>query len=99
LAAYLARGADVMDCVCLYGDVGAGKSVFSRAFIRAFTDDPDLPVPSPTYLLQNTYDNAKGAIVHHFDLYRLAGPSELGRLELDDALSSGICLFEWAERL
>ncbi len=37
--------------------------------------------------------------MHHFDLYRLAGPSELGRLELDHALSSGICLFEWAERL
>ena len=32
LAAYLARGADVKDCVCLYGDVGAGKSVF-RYFI------------------------------------------------------------------
>jgi tRNA A37 threonylcarbamoyladenosine biosynthesis protein TsaE len=37
--------------------------------------------------------------VHHFDLYRLAGPAELGRLQLEDAFKSGICLFEWAERL
>lgn len=40
------------DCYCLYGDVGAGKSVFSRAFIRHAAQDDGLPVPSPTFLLQ-----------------------------------------------
>ncbi|CAL8461935.1 g1466 [Coccomyxa elongata] len=76
-----------------------GKSVFSRAFIRAIADDQDLPVPSPTYLLQNTYEEHDGPLVHHFDLYRLSGPAELGRLQLEDAFNSGICLIEWAERL
>ncbi len=40
-----------------------------------------------------------GPLVHHFDLYRLSGPAELGRLQLEDAFNSGICLIEWAERL
>lgn len=40
------------DVYCLYGEVGAGKSVFSRAFIRTAARDPSLTVPSPTYLLQ-----------------------------------------------
>lgn len=40
-----------------------------------------------------------GPPVHHFDLYRLSGQSVLGRLEMDTALSSGVCLIEWPERL
>ncbi len=45
-------GLQAGDVYCLHGDVGAGKSVFSRAFIRAAAGDPLLNVPSPTYLLQ-----------------------------------------------
>ena len=37
--------------------------------------------------------------MHHLDLYRLAGPSDLGRLNLEETFASGICLIEWAERL
>ena len=50
LASHLAAELQPGDCYCLYGDVGAGKSVFSRAFIRAAAEDPELPVPSPTYV-------------------------------------------------
>lgn len=46
------------DVLLLYGDVGAGKSAFSRAFIRAAAGDDELPVPSPTFLLHNVYDEA-----------------------------------------
>lgn len=54
LAALLVRslGMQAGDVYCLHGDVGAGKSVFSRAYIRAAAGDPLLNVPSPTYLLQ-----------------------------------------------
>ncbi|CAK0784941.1 hypothetical protein CVIRNUC_008146 [Coccomyxa viridis] len=99
LAVILAGDARVGDCVCLHGEVGAGKSVFSRAFIRARAQDDDLSVPSPTYLLQNTYDQLEGPPVHHFDLYRLSGQDDLGRLDFGSALSTGICLIEWPERL
>ena len=37
--------------------------------------------------------------MHHLDLYRLSGPSDLGRLNLVETFTSGICLVEWAERL
>lgn len=37
--------------------------------------------------------------MHHFDLYRLAGPNDMGRLGMDEAFDSGVCLIEWAERL
>ena len=40
-----------------------------------------------------------GPPVHHFDLYRLSGQDEIGRLDFGSALSTGICLIEWPERL
>ena len=99
LASQLASELLPGDCYCLYGDVGAGKSAFSRAFVRAAAGDPGLPVPSPTYLLQNTYETHGQPPVHHFDLYRLSGERELQRLELRRAMAGAVCLFEWAERL
>lgn len=53
-----AADARAEDVICLHGDVGMGKSVFSRAFIRAVARDPYLEVPSPTYLLQQIYGGA-----------------------------------------
>ncbi|MBU0834159.1 MAG: tRNA (adenosine(37)-N6)-threonylcarbamoyltransferase complex ATPase subunit type 1 TsaE [Alphaproteobacteria bacterium] len=83
----------VGDCVALDGDLGAGKSSLSRAFIRALADDPDLEVPSPTFTLVQNYDLS--IPVAHFDLYRLSDPSELDELGLEEALADGICLVEW----
>ncbi|WIA44440.1 hypothetical protein OEZ86_007195 [Tetradesmus obliquus] len=76
------------DCYCLFGSVGAGKSVFSRAFIRAAAQDPTLPVPSPTYLLQLIYEEQEGPPIHHFDLYRLDSQQDMSRLDLAASFSS-----------
>ncbi|OCO99562.1 MULTISPECIES: tRNA (adenosine(37)-N6)-threonylcarbamoyltransferase complex ATPase subunit type 1 TsaE [unclassified Ensifer] len=84
------------DCVALSGDLGAGKSTFARAFLRALADDDGLEVPSPTFTLVQTYELR--IPVAHFDLYRLADSSELDELGFDEALSQGICLVEWPER-
>lgn len=43
------------DVIFLQGDLGAGKSVFARGFVRGAVGNWDLDVPSPTYLLSNTY--------------------------------------------
>ena len=102
IARLLAADARAGDVICLHGDVGMGKSVFSRAYVRAVARDPNLEVPSPTYLLQQVYDNhdpSFGPPVHHFDLYRLAGPSEMSKLGLDDSFANAASLLEWAERL
>ena len=57
LAALLSSGRRRGDVLLLYGDVGAGKSAFARAFIRHAARDDELPVPSPTFLLHNVYDD------------------------------------------
>ena len=92
VAAALAAG----DVVALSGDLGAGKTTFARALIRALADDPALEVPSPTFTLVQTYGGRLP--VAHFDLYRLASAGELDELGLDEALGEGAVLIEWPER-
>lgn len=92
--AHLVRSGDV---VLLSGPLGAGKSVFARAFLRALCEDPYLDVPSPTFTLVQHYEAPVGPVAH-FDLWRLNGPEALEELGWDDALS-GIVLVEWPERL
>lgn len=84
--------------IFLEGDLGAGKSIFARALIRSLTGDPDLTVPSPTFTLLQQYETSDFPI-WHYDLYRLKDTSELDELSWDDALSEGIVLIEWPERL
>ncbi|GLC34765.1 hypothetical protein PLESTM_000237700 [Pleodorina starrii] len=99
LAALFASHIRPGDCYCLFGAVGAGKSVFSRAFIRAVAEDDFLPVPSPTFLLQNTYDEHQGPPIHHFDFYRLTSVQDFNRLDIAGSLTRAVCLMEWPERL
>ena len=105
LAAYFASssGLDAGDCYLLFGPVGAGKSHFSREFIRYAMDDAELEVPSPTFLLHNEYRNEQGGgvDVHHYDLYRIqeVNEAEYVRLDLDRSFESGVSLIEWPERL
>lgn len=84
--------------VCLSGDLGAGKSVFARAFIRFMAEDADLNVPSPTFTLVQGYDTPRGR-VDHYDLYRLEDAQEIEELGWDDSVADGIVLVEWPQRL
>ena len=85
--------------ILLDGPVGAGKTHFARAFIRARQGDAAEDVPSPTFTLVQTYDDPMGAEIWHADLYRLTDPSELAELGLEEALQDAICLIEWPDRL
>ena len=97
LAAEAAAVARAGDAILLCGPLGAGKSVFARAFLRAAAGDPVLEVPSPSFTLVQSYDTRLG-MVHHFDLWRLSGPADLIELGWDSA-REGVVLVEWAERL
>lgn len=96
LARTLATIAKPRDVILLYGDLGMGKTVFSRAFVQSLTS-PGEDVPSPTFTLVQLYDTDKGTI-WHFDLYRLKQPDEVYELGFEEALSDGISLIEWPER-
>ena len=84
--------------ICLYGTLGAGKSVFSRAFIQKTLKKPDLNVPSPTFTLVQIYESSFRPI-YHYDLYRLEDPEEIYELGWEDSLAEGITLVEWPEKL
>jgi len=84
------------DVITLRGGLGAGKTTFARALIRALADDPRLEVPSPTFTLVQTYGGR--IAVAHFDLYRLSDASELDEIGFDDAVAEGAALVEWPER-
>ena len=80
--------------ILLHGELGAGKSTFARALIRAAGHDGT--IPSPTYTLVEPYNLSRGNI-YHVDLYRVSDEEELRYLgwnELDD----GCRLVEWPER-
>jgi tRNA threonylcarbamoyl adenosine modification protein YjeE len=85
------------DTLSLAGDLGAGKTTFARALVRALLDDDAAEVPSPTFSIVQTYDTLQLAIAH-LDLYRLASEDELDELGIEDMRSHGALVVEWAER-
>jgi len=97
-AVRLADGVKAGDVVLLRGPLGSGKTVLARALIRALAADSHLDVPSPTFTLVQTYETPRGA-VWHFDLYRLEDTDEVYEVGWEEALSGGIVLVEWPERL
>jgi tRNA threonylcarbamoyl adenosine modification protein YjeE len=64
------------DVVSLSGDLGTGKTTFSRALIRHLADDDTLEVPSPTFTLLQTYELPRFPLLHA-DFYRVTDASEL----------------------
>lgn len=96
-AARLAAKSKKGDVLLLSGPLGAGKTSFARAFIRAVAKNPALQIPSPSFTLLQSYETAS-ATIFHYDLWRLTGPEALEELGWDEA-QEGIVLVEWPDRL
>lgn len=82
------------DVVCLVGDLGAGKTTFTKGIALALNSVYE-PV-SPTFNIVNEY---MGDItIYHFDLYRLLSTDDLYSIDIDSYLfSDGICVIEWPQ--
>ena len=97
IAHQIAQIADIGDVIALHGDLGVGKSVFSRAFVRALTSE-DEEVPSPTFTLVQMYDADLGDL-YHFDMYRLESPDDCLELGIEEAFADGVSLIEWPSKM
>lgn len=85
------------EVVVLNGDLGAGKTTFTKALCKALKVKEN--VTSPTFTLMNIYTSGRLPL-YHFDMYRLEDESEAQELGLNDFFySNGVCMIEWAENI
>ena len=85
------RGGDV---VLLNGDMGAGKTVFTKGVAKGLGIEEE--VTSPTYAYMNDYDGR----LFHYDCYRIESVEQAERLGLGDYFDmGGICIVEWAQNI
>jgi tRNA threonylcarbamoyladenosine biosynthesis protein TsaE len=94
LGSHLGKGA----FVALFGDLGGGKTCFTRGIVTAAAPESVHLVASPTFAIMNEYPGP--VPVYHFDFYRLVSGHEISELGFDDYFQGdGICIAEWSERL
>jgi tRNA threonylcarbamoyladenosine biosynthesis protein TsaE len=92
----LGRVAEPGDLVCLWGDLGAGKTQVAKGIARGL--DIDATVNSPTFILMNEY--AGRLPLFHVDLYRLADAADaLAGGVIDDRQIDGVTVVEWPDRM
>ena len=96
IAEKFAKTLNAGDIVLLDGDLGAGKTVFSKGIVSALSNGKEIAV-SPTFVLLNIYKTTPP--VYHFDLYRIGDISELDAIGAEEYFfGQGISLVEWPSR-
>ncbi len=92
LAKDLARELKGNEVIFLIGDLGAGKTTFTRFLVEALNPKGEVNVTSPTFAVMNVYPTERGE-VYHADLYRVKN------FDFTDFEGSGILVIEWADYL
>ena len=81
----------------LIGDLGVGKTVFTKGFAEGLGIEE--PVSSPTFTILQIYEEGRLPL-YHFDVYRIEEPEEMEEVGFDDYIyGDGVCLIEWANRI
>ncbi len=90
----LAKEAKPGDIICLDGDLGVGKTVFTQGFAAGLGIEG--PVNSPTFTILQIYD--EGTLpLYHFDVYRIGCSDEMDELGYEEYFfGEGVCLIEWS---
>ena len=98
ISLYLKKG----DIICLSGDLGSGKTTFSRYLINSIyknqNKEPPNIIKSPSFPILLTYELSNFEI-YHYDLYRVSKNSELIHLNIFEELNNSITLVEWPETI
>ena len=95
----LSEGLKIGDIVCLFGNIGVGKTTFIKYLINSFqkkNKGSTIEVPSPTFNILNEY-KVKEFKILHFDLYRLRDKSEINNLGIFEDRNNSLILIEWPE--
>jgi tRNA threonylcarbamoyladenosine biosynthesis protein TsaE len=83
------------DVIALTGDLGVGKTVFTKGIAEGLGVKE--PVSSPTFTILQEYRSGRVPL-YHFDVYRIGDPEEMDEVGFDDYIyGDGLCLIEWAE--
>lgn len=92
----LAKSAKKGDIYCLIGELGTGKTVFSKGFAKGLGIDDE--ITSPTFNIVSVYDAQ--IPLYHFDMYRIEDIEELYNIGFEEYFyGNGVCLIEWANKV
>ena len=90
----LAKEARPGEIYTLDGDLGVGKTIFTKGMARGLGIEE--PVTSPTFTILQEYESGRLPL-YHFDVYRIGDPEEMDEIGYEDYFyGQGICLIEWA---
>lgn len=83
------------DVICLNGDLGVGKTLFSQGFAKGLGIEES--VCSPTFTIVQQYEDGRLPL-YHFDVYRIEDPEEMEEVGFNEMIyGDGVCLIEWAD--
>lgn len=89
----MGREAEPGQIICLSGDLGVGKTVFTQGFAAGLGIEG--PVNSPTFTILQQYEDGRLPL-YHFDVYRIGDVSEMDEIGYEDCFfGGGVCLIEW----
>lgn len=95
IAKELAEKAQPGEVYCLSGDLGVGKTIFTKGFAAGLGITE--PVSSPTFTIVQIYEEGRLPL-YHFDVYRIEDIEEMEEIGYEDCFyGEGVCLVEWAE--
>ncbi len=94
IAADFSKGLKSGDVICMYGDLGAGKTAFVQGLAKGLGIQE--PITSPTFTIVNEYSGR--LMLYHFDVYRIADSDEMFEIGYDEYIDGdGVCVIEWPQ--
>ena len=96
----ISQNLDRGNIICLFGELGSGKTTFARSIIKSIyrknTSLAPSSIKSPSFPILITYE-VKNIEIYHYDLYRISNSNELFELNIFENLENSITIIEWPE--